>query len=63
MTMLVPVIKRLQSRFAIGRQLPDPGPAQGTGPQAGEAGYCFEWADIKQDLKSLQEITEELKNS
>jgi len=21
-----------------------------------EAGYCFEWADIKQDLKSLQEV-------
>ncbi len=22
-----------------------------------KAGYCFEWADIKQDLKALQEIT------
>jgi hypothetical protein len=22
-----------------------------------KAGHCFEWADIKQDLKALQEIT------
>ncbi|MDD3249740.1 MAG: hypothetical protein PHF23_05150 [Smithellaceae bacterium] len=22
-----------------------------------KAGYCFEWADIKQDFKALQEIT------
>jgi transposase len=22
----------------------------------GEAGHCFEWADIKQDLKALQEV-------
>jgi len=22
-----------------------------------KTGYCFEWADIKQDLKALQEIT------